>query len=101
MYTDQCNSWYKSPDGAISGLWPGTNLDTLALSLLSNFLTGSGLHGVVALSNPRWEDFDYELLDRKHTKNRFFWLGDGETENEKYLKGDRTEFYLFLGTFAV
>ncbi|EIM83202.1 FAD/NAD-P-binding domain-containing protein [Stereum hirsutum FP-91666 SS1] len=72
VYTDQCNSWYKSPDGAITGLWPG-----------------SGLHGVVALSNPRWEDFDYERLDRERTKNRFFWLGDGETENEKYIKGDR------------
>lgn len=50
--------------------------------------TGSCLHGLIALSNPRWEDFDYELLDKDRTRNRFFWLGDGETENEKYMKGD-------------
>ncbi|THH13677.1 hypothetical protein EW146_g6564 [Bondarzewia mesenterica] len=68
----QCNSWYRSPDGAITGLWPG-----------------SCLHAVRALSNPRWEDFNYEPLPGDKTRARFFWLGDGSTYNEKMMTGDR------------
>ena len=48
---------------------------------------GSCLHAVLAMEHPRWEDFKYETLDAM--KNRFFWLGDGSTHNEKYQTGDR------------
>ena len=57
-------------EGRIVGLWPG-----------------SCLHAVRALTVPRWEDFNYERLDK--TKNRLFWLGDGMTYSEKTLTGDR------------
>ena len=67
---DNCNSWYRSKDGFIVGLWPGTCL-----------------HAVRTLSNPRWEDFDYTQLDED--KSTLFWLGDGQTYNEKTMTGDR------------
>lgn len=59
VYTDKCNSWYKSDSGAgdrIIGLWPG-----------------STLHAIEALRAPRWEDFDWESRDA----NRLRWLGNG------------------------
>lgn len=52
---------------------------------------GSCLQAVRALERPRWEDFNYELFDV--TKNRFYWLGDGSTHNEKYMTGDRKYFH--------
>ncbi|ETW86437.1 hypothetical protein HETIRDRAFT_377052 [Heterobasidion irregulare TC 32-1] len=70
VFSGQCRSWYKSKDGSITGLWPG-----------------SCLHAICTLSHPRWEDFNYELFDK--TRNRFFWLGDGQTHNEKMMTGDR------------
>lgn len=48
---------------------------------------GSCLHALRTLRQPRWEDFEYEREDK--IKNRFHWLGDGSTENEKHMKGDR------------
>ncbi|ETW86440.1 hypothetical protein HETIRDRAFT_58532 [Heterobasidion irregulare TC 32-1] len=71
VYVDQCHSWYKNPDGTITGLWPG-----------------SCLHAVRALASPRWEDFNYESLPGDRTRNRFYWLGDGYTHNEKTMTGD-------------
>ncbi|KAI0490332.1 flavin-binding monooxygenase [Xylaria cf. heliscus] len=59
VYTDKCNSWYKSDGGTgdrIIGLWPG-----------------STLHAMEALRAPRWEDFDWESRDA----NRLRWLGNG------------------------
>ncbi|KAI1151262.1 flavin-binding monooxygenase [Nemania diffusa] len=59
VYTDKCNSWYKSDGGKgdrIIGLWPG-----------------SCLHAVEALRAPRWEDFDWESRDG----NMLRWLGNG------------------------
>lgn len=41
-----------------------------------------------AIERPRWEDYNYEYLDG--SKNRFHWLGDGFTHNEKHMKGNRT-----------
>ncbi|KAJ6548136.1 FAD/NAD-binding domain-containing protein [Mycena vulgaris] len=70
VYTDECNSWYKAPDGTVVGLWPG-----------------SGLHAMRTLANPRWEDYDYESIDR--TRNRLHWLGAGDTVNERTSTGDR------------
>ncbi|KAI0057663.1 FAD/NAD(P)-binding domain-containing protein [Artomyces pyxidatus] len=70
VYTESCHSWYKNADGKIVGLWPGTCM-----------------HAVRALANPRWEDYTYTPVDK--TSNRLFWLGDGQTHNEKTLTGDR------------
>ncbi|KAJ7732053.1 FAD/NAD-P-binding domain-containing protein [Mycena maculata] len=64
VYTEACNSWYKAPDGTVVGLWPG-----------------SSLHATRSLANPRWEDYEYEPIDKTH--NRLYWLGAGHTENER------------------
>ena len=48
-----------------------------------------------ALRYPRWEDFNYESLDE--TKNRLYWLGNGMTDAENMLVGDRKLIYT-LGT---
>jgi hypothetical protein len=61
VYTDQCNSWYKSQGGKgdrITGLWPG-----------------STLHALEALRAPRWEDFEWDSLEA--AGNRLKWLGNG------------------------
>ncbi|KAI0315332.1 FAD/NAD-binding domain-containing protein [Amylostereum chailletii] len=69
VFTDSCHSWYRSSDGVVVGIWPGTNL-----------------HAVRALAHPRWEDYNYTPLDQ--SGNALYWLGDGRTYNEKTLKGD-------------
>lgn len=60
VYSTDCPSWYKSGGhGAIRTLWPG-----------------SSQHAVVALREPRWEDWDFERHpDYKHG---MAWLGDGQ-----------------------
>ncbi|KAI0737191.1 FAD/NAD-P-binding domain-containing protein [Daedaleopsis nitida] len=72
VYSEKCRSWYKAgkEEGRIIGLWPG-----------------STLHALRCLQYPRWEDFDYERVDP--VANRMYWLGDGQTWNEKTLTGDR------------
>ncbi|KAI0714205.1 FAD/NAD-P-binding domain-containing protein [Cerioporus squamosus] len=72
VYSEKCRSWYKmgAEDGRVVGLWPG-----------------SALAAVKAITHPRWEDFDYEASDP--IKNRFYWLGDGQTYSEKTMTGDR------------
>ncbi|KAI0272691.1 hypothetical protein BC834DRAFT_949171 [Gloeopeniophorella convolvens] len=72
VHADKCRTWFKHEgDGArITALWPG-----------------SGQHGMRALSHPRWEDFEYERVGR--VRNRLHWFGDGETESEKRMSGDR------------
>lgn len=66
MYDDKCKSWYKSgkAGGRNTALWPG-----------------SCLHLVKTLTHPRWEDYNYEMLDE--SQNRFYWLGDGNTLADK------------------
>ncbi|KAI1181161.1 flavin-binding monooxygenase [Nemania sp. FL0916] len=62
VYTDKCNSWYKSDGGRgdrIIGLWPG-----------------SCLHAIEALRAPRWEDFEWESRDGAGS-NMLRWLGNG------------------------
>ncbi|KAK5627116.1 hypothetical protein RRF57_002831 [Xylaria bambusicola] len=62
VYTEKCNSWYKSEDGIgdrIIGLWPG-----------------STLHAIEALRAPRWEDYEWESLDGPGA-NMLRWLGNG------------------------
>ncbi|KAK6073843.1 hypothetical protein SCUP515_06765 [Seiridium cupressi] len=61
VYTDQCNSWYKSEGGKgdrITGLWPG-----------------STMHALEALRAPRWEDYEWESVPGGENKMR--WLGNG------------------------
>ncbi|KIM76405.1 hypothetical protein PILCRDRAFT_648853 [Piloderma croceum F 1598] len=72
VYSEKCRSWYKmgKEEGRVTGLWPG-----------------SCLHALRVLEHPRWEDFDYEPLNE--IKNRFHWLGDGQTYNDKTKTGDR------------
>ncbi|KZT07847.1 FAD/NAD-binding domain-containing protein [Laetiporus sulphureus 93-53] len=72
VYSEKCRSWYKmgKEEGRNVALWPG-----------------SCLHAVRAYEHPRWEDFDYELADG--VRNRMYWLGDGQTYNEKTMSGDR------------
>ena len=62
--------------------------------------TGSCLHYVTTLSHPRWEDYNYELLDESKTQNRFYWLGDGSTYNEKHMVGDRTLIFVVCSPVA-
>ncbi|KAJ7175158.1 FAD/NAD-P-binding domain-containing protein [Mycena crocata] len=76
VYTDACKSWYKAEDGTVVGLWPG-----------------DALHAIRTLANPRWEDYDYESIDK--TRNRLHWLGAGQTENERTGTGDREANYSF------
>ncbi|OTA67145.1 flavin-binding monooxygenase [Hypoxylon sp. EC38] len=62
VYTDTCHSWYKSEGGSgdrITGLWPG-----------------STLHALEALRAPRWEDYDWEVIEG-NGGNRLKWLGNG------------------------
>jgi hypothetical protein len=76
VFMDACNSWYRAPDGAIVGIWPG-----------------SCLHAVRTLSHPRWEDFDYTPLDDGPGITPLYWLGDGQSYNEKTMTGDREQRY--------
>ena len=64
VYTDSCNSWYRSEGGRgerITGLWPG-----------------STLHALEALRSPRWEDYDWEPAGEPDG-NRLAWLGNGSS----------------------
>ncbi|KAI0721757.1 FAD/NAD-P-binding domain-containing protein [Fomitopsis betulina] len=72
VFTQGCRSWYKrgSEDGRVVALWPG-----------------STLHAIRALQYPRWEDFNYERVDG--VDNPLYWFGNGQTENEKNMTGDR------------
>ncbi|KAM5545277.1 hypothetical protein V8D89_001388 [Ganoderma adspersum] len=72
VFSAKCRSWYKlgKEEGRVVGLWPG-----------------SSLHAMRALQHPRWEDYDYESADAD--ENSMYWLGDGQTWNEKSLTGDR------------
>ncbi|KAI0750547.1 FAD/NAD(P)-binding domain-containing protein [Irpex lacteus] len=69
VYMDKCKTWYTAKDGTVVGLWPGSNL-----------------HANNALEHPRWEDYEYTQADE--TSNRLFWLGDGQTVNERHMTGD-------------
>ena len=55
--------------------------------MLTGKLEGSNVHAKKALQYPRWEDYNYERAD--DVENPLYWLGDGQTYNEKTLTGDR------------
>ncbi|PIL29539.1 hypothetical protein GSI_08347 [Ganoderma sinense ZZ0214-1] len=69
-------SWYKlgGDTGRVFGIWPG-----------------SVLYMSRTLEHPRWEDFEYERSDA--VKNRLYWLGDGQTSDEKSESGDRAWYF--------
>lgn len=81
VYTDDCISWYKSPDGRSTGkervtaLWPG-----------------SSLHAVHALESVRWEDFNMEYCDG----NDFGWFGDGSTKGERNVTDNVEELTWYI-----
>jgi len=82
VFGQKCRSWYKmgKEEGRVVGLWPG-----------------SCLHALQSMKDPRWEDFDYEQLDedkKKGIRNRFYYLGNGWTENERLEQGDRAPYIL-------
>ncbi|KAK7544599.1 uncharacterized protein J3D65DRAFT_27201 [Phyllosticta citribraziliensis] len=68
VYSDNCRSWYRSKDGKISGLWPG-----------------SPLHCIETLRSSRWEDWEYVYMGEERggkEVNRMAWLGNGWSEIE-------------------
>ncbi|KAG6883310.1 hypothetical protein C0993_006878, partial [Termitomyces sp. T159_Od127] len=73
VFSEKCRSWYKAGKdvGRVIALWPG-----------------SSLHAARALEHPRWEDYNYEPLDGP-VKNRMYWLGDGQTVDNKSPNGDK------------
>ena len=92
MYSEKCRSWYKlgKDEGRIVGLWPGngSHIFVCGERKLTIVNQGSSLHAQRALSSPRWEDYNYEQSDEG--QDGLYWLGDGQTYNEKTLTGDRT-----------
>ncbi|KAF9004447.1 FAD/NAD(P)-binding domain-containing protein [Hymenopellis radicata] len=72
VFGEKCRSWYKAgkEEGRVVALWPG-----------------SCTHAARALANPRWEDFTYERLPK--SKNRFHWLGDGNTVADRIPEADK------------
>ncbi|KAF5345163.1 hypothetical protein D9758_009669 [Tetrapyrgos nigripes] len=77
VFGQKCKSWYKGgkEEGRVVALFPG-----------------SSLLYVHALTYPRWEDYNYEPLDRG-VKNRFYWLGDGSTKADTFPEVD-SSWYL-------
>jgi hypothetical protein len=76
VYTEKCNSWYKSDGGRgerIIALWPG-----------------STLHALEALRAPRWEDFEWESRDGPGA-NMLRWLGNGWSVT--HTKNDEAQSY--------
>jgi hypothetical protein len=63
------------PGGRIHGHWPG-----------------SSAHSTFVRRSPRWEDFDYELLDNNKSKNRIAYLGNGWSRNELDPDSDLTPY---------
>ncbi|KAF5345136.1 hypothetical protein D9758_009675 [Tetrapyrgos nigripes] len=77
VFGQKCKSWYKGgkEEGRVVALFPGSSL------LYAH-----------ALTYPRWEDYNYEPLDRG-VKNRFYWLGDGSTKADTFPEVD-SSWYL-------
>jgi hypothetical protein len=71
VYSDQCRTWMRGcknyPDRVIA-IYPG-----------------SYLHFRKVLGNPRWEDFDYKMVDESDI---FAFFGNGMTEQDMDMKGN-------------
>jgi hypothetical protein len=75
VFLDKCRTWYRRDDRII-GLWPG-----------------STLHAIETLRSPRWEDFEYEYLNRDDPQaNLLDWLGNGWSEIQ--LTGGDMSWYI-------
>lgn len=77
VVSESCSSWYNGgkPGGRVHGIWPG-----------------SAAHLTIVRREPRWEDWEYELL-QENKGNRFAWyLGNGWTKMEKDEKSDMTAY---------
>lgn len=61
VFAEECNSWYKTKQGRIVALWPG-----------------STLHCVETLRSPRWEDYHYVYCDELPTAEELAEGGGGE-----------------------
>jgi hypothetical protein len=74
VWVDSCRSWYKSSTKDNSKLlaWPG-----------------SGLHFIEALSDPRYDDYEFTYCNN----DRFAWLGNGYSQIELDPSADRA-FYI-------
>ncbi|KAF8899234.1 FAD/NAD-binding domain-containing protein [Infundibulicybe gibba] len=81
VFSDKCRSWYKlgKEEGRVVALWPG-----------------SVLHSTHALAHPRWEDYHLEPMDG--VRNRFHWLGDGDSLADKDPLGDSKSSHSFRGS---
>jgi len=76
VLSENCSSWYNGgvPGGFVHGLWPG-----------------SGAHWGMMLSEPRWEDWEYEY--KSESGNRFLWyLGRGVSKMETDSSADMTPY---------
>jgi cation diffusion facilitator CzcD-associated flavoprotein CzcO len=73
VFGTRCRTWYKAGniDGPIFALWPG-----------------SSLHAVRALTDPRWEDFNFSKGESSKRANRFDYLGNGSTVEETLENGE-------------
>jgi hypothetical protein len=71
VYSDQCRTWMRGcknfPDRVIA-IYPG-----------------SYLHFRKVLGNPRWEDFEYTMVDED---NMLAFFGNGMTEEDMDMKGN-------------
>ncbi|CEH15167.1 hypothetical protein CBOM_03501 [Ceraceosorus bombacis] len=72
VWTQGCNSWYKNSEGRITTNWPGTFL-----------------HFADTISNPRWEDYDWQkglaplkVSDAEAKGSLKALLADGRGANE-------------------
>ncbi len=69
VWAHDCKSWYKNGDhinGKVTALWPG-----------------STLHYLEAMSEPRYEDWDFKIIG-----NRFAFLGNGMSQVESDSMAD-------------
>jgi hypothetical protein len=76
----------------VYGLVNTTKKNTKGAASKTEF-SGSALHAVRTLASPRWEDYEYERVDKTH--NRLGWLGSGQTENERTMTGDCASQFRF------
>lgn len=92
VYSEDCNSWYRSKGGRgsrVTGLWPG-----------------STLHAIETFRSPRWEDFEYVYEGENDglEGNRLSWLGNGWSSTQIDDDGGDLAFYIqpeFLDVPAV
>ncbi|KAK5704469.1 hypothetical protein LTR17_021851 [Elasticomyces elasticus] len=73
VFSAKCGSWYKSANGRVTALWPG-----------------SSIHAARALQRVRFEDFVMTTADN----NEFGWIGDGWSLAERTGDADGLSWYL-------